>query len=88
MITSTKTVIQHETSVTPEEKRRDGGKALLMELFDDLRGDKRVGKLTAQFSVGGSISSLMFTETESVAQSEIEVSAKNKSANPQSSTNF
>jgi len=73
MNASTKSVVTHKTTITSEEKRLDGGRELLLELFDDLRGDKRVGKLTAQFGVGGSISSLTFEETQNIAQSDIEV---------------
>ena len=74
MLTSTKSVVTHTTAVTAEEKRTDGGRALLIELFDDIRADKRVGKLTANFGVGGSIASLQFEEIEKIAQAEIEVS--------------
>ena len=73
MKTSTKSTVTHKTSVTSETKTSDGGRSLLLELFDDIREDKRVGKLTAQFGVGGSISSLVFEETENIAQKEIEV---------------
>jgi hypothetical protein len=73
MKTSTKSIVTHRTAVTSEDKRADGGRWLLLELFDDIRGDQRVGKLTAQFGVGGSISSLFFEETETIAQAEIEV---------------
>jgi hypothetical protein len=77
MKTSTKSVVTHRTTVTSEGKRADGGRSLLLELFDDVRSDKRVGKLTAQFGVGGSLSSLVFEETESIAQREIEVEQQN-----------
>jgi hypothetical protein len=73
MKTSTRSLVTHRTAVSSEEKRTDGGRALLQELFDDIHGDKRVGKLTAQFGVGGCISSLIFEETETLRQSEIEV---------------
>lgn len=73
MKTSTRSTVTHKTTVTSEVKRDDGGRALLLELFDDIRGDRRVGKLTAQFGVGGSISSLTFEETASIRQEDIEV---------------
>ena len=73
MKTATKSTVTHRTAVTSETKTTDGGRALLMELFDDLRTDKRVGKLTAQFGVGGSIASLVFEENETIRQSEIGV---------------
>lgn len=73
MKTSTKSFVTHKTAVTSEAKTSDGGRALLIELFDDVRSDKRVGRLTAQFGVGGSISSLAFEETEVIRQQEIEV---------------
>lgn len=73
MKTATKSIVTHKTTVTSESKTTDGGRALLIELFDDVRSDKRVGRLTAQFGVGGSISSLTFEETEAIRQEEIEV---------------
>lgn len=73
MKTSTRSFVTHKTAVTSEEKRSDGGRSLLLELFDDVHGDKRVGKLTAQFGVGGSLSSLTFEETETIPQASIEV---------------
>ncbi len=76
MKTSTKSTVTHRTTVTADQKRDDGGRSLHIELFDDIRSDKRVGKLTAQFGVGGSISSLIFEETENIAQNEIEVEPK------------
>ena len=75
MKTQTKSTVTHRTAVMPEGKANDGGRALLLELFDDIHGDRRVGRLTAQFGVGGSISSLIFEETENIAQREIEVEA-------------
>lgn len=76
MRTSTRSHVTHRTRVMPDEKTTDGGRALLLELFDDVRGDKRVGKLEAHFGPGGSISSLIFEETETIKQSEIEVESK------------
>ena len=73
MKTSTRSVVTHSTVVSADGKQLDGGRALLLELFDDLRSDKRVGKLTAQFGVGGSISHLQFEESETIPQREIEV---------------
>lgn len=73
MRTQTRSTVTHKTTVTSDAKKDDGGRSLLLELFDDIRSDKRVGKLTAQFGVGGSISSLVFEETETIAQKEIEV---------------
>lgn len=73
MKTSTRSIVTHRTAVAAEEKRADGGRSLLLELFDDVHGDKRVGRLTAQFGVGGSISSLTFEETEVIRQNEIEI---------------
>jgi hypothetical protein len=73
MKTQTKSSVTHRTTVSADTKTTDGGRALLIELFDDIRSDKRVGKLTAQFGVGGSLSSLLFEETENIAQKDIEV---------------
>lgn len=73
MKTRTRSVVTHRTEVTSDTKTGDGGRSLLVELFDDIREDRRVGKLTAQFAVGGSISSLTFEETEAIAQRDIEV---------------
>jgi hypothetical protein len=60
MQTQTKSVVTHKTSITADVKKDDGGRSLLMESFDFIRKEKQVGKLTAQFGVGGSISSLYF----------------------------
>lgn len=72
MNTSTTSIVQHTTRVTSEQKRNDGGRALLLELFDDVHSDGRVGTLTAQIAVGGCISNLQFVETVKIKQSEIE----------------
>lgn len=73
MKTSTRSTVTHKTTCTSEVKRDDGGRSLLLELFDDVRMDRRVGKLTAQFGVGGSISSLTFEETANIKQEDIQV---------------
>jgi hypothetical protein len=44
-----------------------------METFDFIHKEHQVGKLTAQFGTGGSISSLIFEETESIPQKAIQV---------------
>ena len=76
MKTQTKSTVTHRTHVTSDKKNNDGGRDLLIELFDDIRSDKRVGKMEVQFGVGGSISSLVFEESEVIPQKEIEVEAK------------
>lgn len=76
MKTATKSTVTHRTHVTSDSKRDDGGRALLVELFDDIRSDKRVGKMEVQFGVGGSISSLVFEESEVIPQKDIEVEQK------------
>lgn len=76
MKVATRSAVTHTHTISAEEKRTDGGRALLLELFDDVREDKRVGQLVAQFGVGGSISDLKFVETESIKQNEIEVEPK------------
>lgn len=68
---STKTIVTYKTTVTGD-KRNDGGRGLLVELFDFIREEKQVGKLTVQFGVGGSISSLVFEEIENVRKQDIE----------------
>lgn len=73
MKTQTRSFITHKTTLTADEKKPDGGRALLLEAFDFIRQEKQVGKLTAQFGVGGSISSLVFEETDSIAQRDIEI---------------
>jgi hypothetical protein len=73
MQTQTKSVVTHKTSITADVKKDDGGRSLLMESFDFIRKEKQVGKLTAQFGVGGSISSLYFEESSTIAQKDIEV---------------
>jgi hypothetical protein len=72
MQTQTKSVVTHKTSITADVKKDDGGRSLLMESFDFIRKEKQVGKLTAQFGVGGSISSLYFEESSTIAQKDIE----------------
>ncbi len=76
MKTQTKSTVTHRTHVTSDKKNNDGGRDLLIELFDDIRSDKRVGKMEVQFGVGGSISSLVFEESEVIPQKEIEVAPK------------
>lgn len=73
MRTSTRSQVTHKTTITADQKPTDGGRKLLLEAFDFIRGEKQVGRLTAQFGVGGSISSLVFEESETIKQSEIEV---------------
>ncbi len=73
MLTTTRSTVTHRTQVRSEQKAEDGGRSLLLELFDDVRGDKREGTLTAQFGPGGSIRLLTFEETELIRQNEIEV---------------
>jgi hypothetical protein len=72
MQTQTKSVVTHKTSITADVKKDDGGRSLLMESFDFIRKEKQVGKLTAQFGVGGSISSLYFEESSTIAQKDID----------------
>jgi hypothetical protein len=71
MVTRTQAV--HKTTITAEDKKPDGGRALLIEAFDFIRSERQVGKLTAQFGIGGSISSLVFEESESIPQKDIEI---------------
>jgi hypothetical protein len=73
MKTATKSSVTHRTHITAEEKKPDGGRSLLIEAFDFIRSERQVGKLTAQFGIGGAISSLIFEETEPIAQRDIEV---------------
>ncbi|MFZ3343330.1 MAG: hypothetical protein WA213_20805 [Terriglobales bacterium] len=73
MKTSTRSHVTHKTQITADQKPEDGGRKLLIEAFDFIRSEQQVGKLTAQFGPGGSISSLMFEETENIPQKAIEV---------------
>lgn len=73
MRTATKSHVTHCTHITADEKKPDGGRGLLIEAFDFIRSERQVGKLTAQFGIGGSISSLVFEETDAIAQKDIEV---------------
>jgi hypothetical protein len=73
MKTETRSQVVHKTTITADEKKPDGGRALLIEAFDFIRSERQVGKLTAQFGIGGSISSLVFEETDAIAQKDIEV---------------
>jgi hypothetical protein len=77
---STQSTVTHRSTVEADKKQGDGGRALLLELFDDVHSDKRVGKMTAHFGVGGSISLLTFEEVEIIPQKEIEVEEQNKPA--------
>ena len=72
-MTSTRSHVTHKTAITADQKPMDGGRKLLIEAFDFIHSEKQVGKLTAQFGPGGSISSLMFEETENIPQNAIEV---------------
>ncbi len=73
MKTSTRSHVIHRTNISADQKPDDGGRKLLLEAFDFIRSEKQVGKLTAQFGPGGSISSLLFEETTAIAQRDIEV---------------
>lgn len=73
MRTQTKSHVTHKTTLTADPKIPDGGRALIVEAFDFIRSTRSVGKLTAQFGIGGSISSLFFEETDSIAQKDIEI---------------
>lgn len=73
MKTLTKSFVTHRTALTADPKLPDGGRALLIEGFDFIRSTRSVGKLVAQFGIGGSISSLVFEETDSIAQKDIEI---------------
>lgn len=73
MKTSTRSSVTHRTTLIADEKKPDGGRALLVEAFDFIRSERQVGRLTAEFGIGGSISSLIFEETEPIAQRDIEV---------------
>ena len=73
MLTKTTSSVTHKTSISAEVKKDDGGKSLLIEAFELIRKERQVGKLTAQFGVGGSISALCFEETSVIAQKDIEV---------------
>ena len=73
MNTTTKSTVTHKTIITADAKKDDGGRSLLIEAFDFIRMEKQVGKLTAQFGVGGSISALCFEEVSTIAQKDITV---------------
>jgi hypothetical protein len=73
MHTQTKSTVTHRTTLMSDSKPADGGRSLLIEAFDFIRSEKQVGKLTAQFGVGGSISSLTFEETDAIPQKSIVV---------------
>ncbi|MHB1952113.1 MAG: hypothetical protein ACYCOU_00070 [Sulfobacillus sp.] len=73
MRTSTRSHVTHRTTLAADRKTDDGGRKLLTEAFDFIRSEKQVGKLTAQFGPGGSISSLFFEETTTIQQRDIEI---------------
>ena len=54
--------LEHKTTIKPESRAVDGGKAWLTEAFDFIRSQQQVGELTVQFGPGGSISSMTFKE--------------------------
>jgi len=70
MITRTKSVLVDETTLTPEVKAADGGRAALLEVFALIRENKQVGELVVQFGQGGSVSSMKFKETTLVTQAD------------------
>jgi hypothetical protein len=76
MKTRTHSFVTHRTELYSEDKRKDGGRALLAEAFDFIHQEKQVGKLTAQFGAGGAISSLIFEETGNILQSDLEVKSE------------
>ncbi len=71
MKTHTKSVVTHRTSLMPDAKATDGGRALLIEAFDFIRGERQVGTLVAAFGPGGAIRALSFEEEEGIAQKDI-----------------
>lgn len=73
MKTSTRSHVTHKTVLTADRKSEDGGRKLLLEAFDFIRSEQQLGKLTAQFGPGGSISSLVFEEIENIPQKDIEI---------------
>lgn len=55
----------HSSIATWEGPRdRDGGKALLNEAFDFVHEHKQAGRMTIDFGIGGSISSLRYEQRE------------------------
>ena len=71
MKTHTKSTVVHRTSLMPDAKATDGGRALLIEAFDFIRGERQVGTLVAAFGPGGAIRALSFEEEEGIAQKDI-----------------
>jgi hypothetical protein len=64
--------LEHKTTIKPDVKATDGGKAWLVEAFTFIRSQQQVGELTVQFGPGGSISSMSFKESTPVAQKELD----------------
>jgi len=79
MALKTRTVTQavSRTTLTLEGiAKKDGGRSLLLETFDFIHAEEQIGQLTVQFSLGGSISSVIFEERETIPQKDIEVMPK------------
>jgi len=73
--TRTQSKLVHRTTLThiPEiGARKDGGLAFLNEVVEFIRQEKQIGRLTADFGVGGSISNIVFEETCTVSQRDLE----------------
>lgn len=71
MNTKTSSVVVHKTAITADHPSTDGGRALLNEAFSLIRNARQQGTLIAHFGQGGSLSSLVFEETEKIAQKDI-----------------
>lgn len=52
---------------------RDRGEKFLASVLKLIRDERQIGRLTIDFGVGGGVSSVVFEETESIKQGEIEV---------------
>lgn len=70
----------HVTTIERDSKNsaRDGGKAFLLEVFDLIHSNHQVGELRVQFGIGGSISSVQFTERQRIPQKDIEFEDESK----------
>jgi hypothetical protein len=78
MALKTKTITNavHRTTVTyepPADAVKDGGRRWISETFNLINAHHQVGVLTVAFGLGGSITSIIFEEKETIPQRNLEV---------------
>ena len=68
---TTRSTMNHSTTLTPDQKPIDGGLEHLMDCFSEIHEAKRSGELVVQFGPGGVVRSTVFRETQHVPQNSI-----------------